>query len=89
MIPIVTKVLHCVLVCTVQDPVGSVKKLAQFLCLTVSDELCSQIAQACSFDNMKKKEAEKAITDWGHKELSDLGKLDQQNPLFCRKGTSG
>ncbi|CAL1534495.1 unnamed protein product [Lymnaea stagnalis] len=35
------------------DPVGGVKKLNEFLATGCSDELCEQIAVACSFTNMK------------------------------------
>ena len=71
---------------TTQDPVGCVKKLAQFLCLTVSDELCSQIAEACSFDNMKNKEAEKDTPDYGNDVITR--RLTRQPDVIYKKGTT-
>ena len=55
----------------------NVKKLAQFMCLDITDELCSRIAEACSFENMKKQEAEKAEAAFTIRELSP----DQQSDL--------
>ncbi|XP_025090218.1 sulfotransferase family cytosolic 1B member 1-like [Pomacea canaliculata] len=37
-----------------KNPVENVKKLAVFLELNVSDSLCEEIADACSFNNLKK-----------------------------------
>ena len=53
-----------------QDPVRNVKKLAQVVCLDVTDELCSRIAEACSFENMKKQDAEKAKAEFTIREPS-------------------
>ncbi|KAH9503940.1 Sulfotransferase cytosolic 1B member 1 [Bulinus truncatus] len=37
-----------------KDPVKTVKDLAQFLSVPASDELCTNIVNACSFEQMKK-----------------------------------
>ena len=44
------------------DTVGEVKKLAEYLGVAVSDELCGKIAAAVGFENQKKQE-EKRQTD--------------------------
>nr|KAG5713170.1 hypothetical protein BaRGS_007697 [Batillaria attramentaria] len=41
---------------TKRNPVDSVRRLARFLGVDASDKLCQDIADACSFQNMKKVE---------------------------------
>lgn len=36
-----------------QNPVQNVKKLSKFLETDLSDEICEDIAEACSFQNLK------------------------------------
>ena len=48
----------------------NVKKLAHVMCLDVTDELCSRIAEACRFENMKKQEAEKVEPEFTIREPS-------------------
>lgn len=37
-----------------QNPAENVKKLAKFLEIDISDAICEDIAEACSFENLKK-----------------------------------
>ncbi|KAK7088377.1 amine sulfotransferase-like [Littorina saxatilis] len=46
-----------------EDPVSSIKKLAAHLNVEASDELCSQIAEAVTFNNQKKEEEKRAPAD--------------------------
>ena len=59
----------------------NVKKLAQVMCLDVTDELCSRIAEACSFENMNKQEAEKAEVEFTIREPSPEASPEQQSDL--------
>ncbi|KAK7089725.1 hypothetical protein V1264_024980 [Littorina saxatilis] len=74
-----------------KDPVGSVKKLASFLSLSVSDEVCVQIADECSFDKMKAKEAEKEKPKLHSKTLDkeSLERMEKNKPVIFRKGQIG
>ncbi|XP_070205333.1 amine sulfotransferase-like [Littorina saxatilis] len=58
-----------------EDPTGSINKLAAHLNVKASDELCSQIAEAVTFNNQKKEE-----------EKRDTEQLNAMN--FYRKGES-
>ncbi|CAL1534496.1 unnamed protein product [Lymnaea stagnalis] len=64
------------------DLVGGVKKLNEFLATGCSDELCEQIAVACSFTNMK---------EYKDSTASEQGKsmFKNKNFGFYRKGEVG
>lgn len=62
-----------------QDPIGGVKSLNRYLDTGCSDELCEEIASACSFDNMKQHKENTA-----QPELQAMFK-DKKIP-FYRKG---
>nr|KAG5700338.1 hypothetical protein BaRGS_029590 [Batillaria attramentaria] len=68
---------------TKEDPVGVVKKLAEFLGVTATSEFCSQVAEACSFQKLK--EADK------HKiQMPIIEQLPPEHkPVMYRKGEVG
>ena len=61
-----------------QDPVAAVKQIARFLGQEVSDSLCADIAEACSFNKLKKADETKDTP------VRHLFKGD--NPQLYRKG---
>lgn len=48
-----------------QSPVESVRKLADFLKVDATDKLCADIAEACSFENLKKADDSKDFPKTG------------------------
>ncbi|KAK7088408.1 hypothetical protein V1264_022332 [Littorina saxatilis] len=74
-----------------KDPVDSVKQLASFLRLPVSNDLCDQIAEECSFDRMKKMAAEKARVQFNAEGNSEemIELMKTQMPVIYRKGHIG
>ncbi|XP_070204440.1 sulfotransferase 1C2-like isoform X2 [Littorina saxatilis] len=64
-----------------QDPVGQIEKLDQFLGTNRGRQLCEQIADACSFTNMKK--AKEMPSESKHKMLKENA------AGFYRKGEVG
>nr|KAG5694360.1 hypothetical protein BaRGS_002214 [Batillaria attramentaria] len=65
-----------------RDPVKSVRQLADFLQVDVTDELCQDIADACSFHNMKKADETKHLPDISEESMTKDTKL-------YRKGETG
>lgn len=65
---------------TKRNPAETIKRLARFLELTADDELCENIAEACSFQNMKKNSDLKTLVE------STVFPLDQK---MYRKGEVG
>ena len=47
----------------VQDPEGTVQKLAKFLQVKADDQLCADIAKACSFGKMKEADKKKELPE--------------------------
>lgn len=72
----------------VQDPTGTVRRLAEFLGVPTSPELCVQIAEACSFQNMKIADDTKQTPEWFEKipmpkvKFYRKGRTLIQNPFF-------
>lgn len=62
-----------------QDPLGTVRLLAQFLGVPAPPELCAQIADACGFQKMKEANDAKQLPEW----MSSLGNF---NSHMYRKG---
>ena len=71
-----------------QDSVSCVKKLARFMDLDLSDELYSDIAEACSFENMKKQADQKATIEFSKKHSPEelKAKMMMSKPVIYRKG---
>ncbi|KAK0055003.1 sulfotransferase 1A1-like isoform X2 [Biomphalaria pfeifferi] len=69
------------------EPVKIIKELAQFLNVPASDEFCQDVANACSFDKMKKIE-ETGAKDFP-KELNDAITGAGGSLKFYRKGIIG
>ncbi|XP_046542784.1 sulfotransferase 1B1-like [Haliotis rubra] len=67
-----------------RDPVNNIKTVADFIGLSVSDELCQQIAEACSFKKMRQADAELKEQVFN---VSDFWKKGQQ--VVFRKGEIG
>ena len=61
-----------------QNPEGTVRRLARFLQVQASDELCDDIAKACSFQNLKKADENKVLPE----HLKD----DEMSMNMYRKG---
>ncbi|KAH9492178.1 Sulfotransferase 1C4 [Bulinus truncatus] len=77
-VPIYTSVYEDLLA----DPVDGVKKINQFLATDRTDELCQQIADACSFTNMKQYKERTA-------QPSSSGLFKDNKIAFYRKGEVG
>nr|KAG5689056.1 hypothetical protein BaRGS_010590 [Batillaria attramentaria] len=80
-----------------KDPVSNIKRLAKFLEVDVSDKLCEEIAEACSFHRMKEFEKEKEKVKFGEGEADPLpaegankdGQEGRLKPVIYRKGETG
>ncbi|CAL1546962.1 unnamed protein product [Lymnaea stagnalis] len=71
-----------------KDPLKTILDLAQFLDVPASETFCQQIAEACSFDNMKKND------DDGNKEVPQvqvemLRRFGRKKMWLFRKGIIG
>nr|KAG5704620.1 hypothetical protein BaRGS_025262 [Batillaria attramentaria] len=55
-----------------RDPVTNIRQLAKFLEVDVSDKLCEEIAEACSFQNMKNNFIEKSPARFGGGHVGDF-----------------
>jgi hypothetical protein len=60
-----------------QDPIGQIEKLNQFLGLNRSAELIQEIADACTITNMKEKEEE---------QVRHIKEVYKAEPIIYRKG---
>ncbi|KAK7494049.1 hypothetical protein BaRGS_00014707 [Batillaria attramentaria] len=56
----------------IKDPVTNIRQLAKFLEVDVSDKLCEEIAEACSFQNMKNNFIEKSPARFGGGHVGDF-----------------
>ncbi|PVD32999.1 hypothetical protein C0Q70_08447 [Pomacea canaliculata] len=65
-----------------EDPTGTVRRLAEFLGVPTSPELCVQIAEACSFQNMKIADDTKQTPEW-------FERIPIPKVKFYRKGEVG
>lgn len=65
-----------------KEPLGSVRRLAEFLGVKASDDLCQDITEACSFHNMKKIDETKELPT-----VSELA-MSKDTALY-RKGEPG
>jgi hypothetical protein len=67
-----------------QDPVSEIQKLAEYLEVTCSREVIVDIAEKCSFQNLKA--ASENVKD--HREMQDISKnVGLKLSDFYRKGT--
>ncbi|PVD32858.1 hypothetical protein C0Q70_08305 [Pomacea canaliculata] len=64
-----------------KNPLERVKRIAEFLSVSIADEVCEEIVEACSFQNMKKQAEKKEVTKGETRRVTDAD--------MYRKGEAG
>ena len=71
----------------IKDPIGTVKRLADFLKVPYTDDFVNEVVEKCSFDNLKenKIDASRCIHPEGKSTLYRKGQEMQNNKIKLNK----